>query len=157
VKEVIKRSWSYASLNDLPRRFPIFVELEKLIEGHVANFTRALDFDLGRKKLSCNSLWINVMPHGAHHASHLHPHAAVSGTLYAALSRGASAISFEDPRHGLMMAAPLRRKNARRDYCSHVTITPSPGMLLLWESWLRHEVPINRSNGDRISVSFNYS
>ena len=29
------------------------------------------------------------------------------------------------------------------------------GTLLLWESWLRHEVPINRAEGERISVSFN--
>ncbi|MGE3831520.1 MAG: putative 2OG-Fe(II) oxygenase [Parvibaculaceae bacterium] len=27
--------------------------------------------------------------------------------------------------------------------------------LLIWESWLRHEVPLNRAEGERISVSFN--
>jgi len=32
---------------------------------------------------------------------------------------------------------------------------PVPGSLLLWESWLRHEVPLNRAQGERISVSFN--
>jgi hypothetical protein len=26
---------------------------------------------------------------------------------------------------------------------------------MLWESWLRHEVPMNRAGADRISVSFN--
>jgi hypothetical protein len=26
---------------------------------------------------------------------------------------------------------------------------------MLWESWLRHEVPLNRAEGHRISVSFN--
>ncbi len=26
---------------------------------------------------------------------------------------------------------------------------------MLWESWLRHEVPMNRAKEDRISVSFN--
>jgi uncharacterized protein (TIGR02466 family) len=26
----------------------------------------------------------------------------------------------------------------------------------MWESWLRHEVPMNMSEEDRISVSFNY-
>ena len=34
--------------------------------------------------------------------------------------------------------------------------TPAEGTLLLWESWLRHEVPLNRAQGNRISVSFNY-
>jgi len=27
--------------------------------------------------------------------------------------------------------------------------------VLLWESWLRHEVPVNRAGSDRISISFN--
>jgi uncharacterized protein (TIGR02466 family) len=31
------------------------------------------------------------------------------------------------------------------------------GDVLLWESWLRHEVPMNMVDEDRISVSFNYS
>ena len=31
-----------------------------------------------------------------------------------------------------------------------------PGDVLLWESWLRHEVPMNQAEDDRISVSFNY-
>jgi len=31
-----------------------------------------------------------------------------------------------------------------------------PEPLLLWESWLRHEVPMNLAEDDRISVSFNY-
>ena len=30
------------------------------------------------------------------------------------------------------------------------------GTVLLWESFLRHEVPVNRSADERISVSFNY-
>ena len=37
-----------------------------------------------------------------------------------------------------------------------VTVAPSPGTVLLWESWLRHEVPAGAGKGDRISVSFNY-
>jgi uncharacterized protein (TIGR02466 family) len=29
--------------------------------------------------------------------------------------------------------------------------------VLLWESWLRHEVPLNEADEERISVSFNYA
>ena len=31
-----------------------------------------------------------------------------------------------------------------------------PGKLILFESWLRHEVAPNPTRGDRVSVSFNY-
>ena len=85
------------------------------------------------------------------------PHAAVSGTYYVALPKGASAIRFEDPRLPLMMAAPVRKQTARAHNKPFVTVEPKPGMLLLWESWLRHDVPLNDARGQRVSVSFNYS
>jgi uncharacterized protein (TIGR02466 family) len=36
-------------------------------------------------------------------------------------------------------------------------VEPVPGTVLLWESWLRHEVVQNTARGQRISVSFNYA
>jgi uncharacterized protein (TIGR02466 family) len=53
------------------------------------------------------------------------------------------------------MAAPPRRGDAPEALRSFVTVEPEPGAILLWESWLRHEVPMNRAKEDRISVSFN--
>ena len=147
---------SYASLNDLTWRSPVLAELAAVIDGHVAAFARALDLDLGRKRLAADSLWINILAPGGHHVAHIHPHSVVSGTYYVAVPKGASAIRFEDPRHGLMMAAPLRRPNARLPNRTFVDIAPKAGTLLLWESWLRHEVPENKARADRISLSFNY-
>lgn len=148
---------SYASLNDLPERAPEFADLKKQIDRHVAAFARKLDFDLRGQRLKLDSLWINVMPEGGVHTGHIHPHSAISGTYYVALPKGASAIRFEDPRLPLMMAAPARKPKARVANQTFVTLAPKPGTLLLWESWLRHEVPVNAARGQRISVSFNYS
>ena len=39
---------------------------------------------------------------------------------------------------------------------SFVDVAPKPGMLLLWESWLRHGVETNGAKRPRISISFNY-
>jgi uncharacterized protein (TIGR02466 family) len=147
---------SYASLDDLPARMPEFAALQKLIDRHVAAFARALDFDLGGRRLKLDSLWANVMPGGGVHGGHIHPHAAISGTYYVSVPRGASAIKFEDPRLPLMMAAPVRKARAKAANRTFVTIAPKAGTLLLWESWLRHEVPLNQARGRRISISFNY-
>ena len=38
-----------------------------------------------------------------------------------------------------------------------VYLKPAPGTVLMWESWLRHEVPANRAAEQRISISFNYA
>ena len=56
----------------------------------------------------------------------------------------------------MMMAAPPRLKDAPDPLRQFVHVQPDVGDLLLWESWLRHEVPMNMSEDDRISVSFNY-
>lgn len=147
---------SYASLNDLPWRFPIFADLEKALDKHVAVFVKDLGFDLDKKKLKCGSFWINILPEGGMHASHIHPHSVISGTTYVAMPKGASALKLEDPRLPMMMHAPLRTKKAGQELQSFVYMKPNVGEVLLWESWLRHEVPMNMSEEERISVSFNY-
>ena len=152
---------SYAALDDLPLRAPAFADLAKALDRHVGLFARHADFDLaiggrGQRKLKLDSLWVNVMRHGAIHAPHIHPHAVVSGTYYITVPPGSGAIRFEDPRLGLMMAAPPRRKSAKPANRLFVDVAPKPGLLLLWESWLRHGVQESTAREPRISVSFNY-
>jgi len=72
------------------------------------------------------------------------------------LPTGASAIKFEDPRLAMMMAAPAREADARPEMRTFVYVEPKVGDVLLWESWLRHEVPMNMAEEERISISFNY-
>ena len=148
---------SYASLNDLPRRAPVFADLRKALDKHVAAFAADLGFDLGAGKLTCDSLWINILPEGGTHASHIHPHSVISGTTYVAMPEGTSALKLEDPRLPMMMHAPLRRKEAGQELQPFVYVKPTVGDVLLWESWLRHEVPMNMAEDERISVSFNYN
>jgi uncharacterized protein (TIGR02466 family) len=148
---------SYASLNDLTRRASVLAELEQDIARHVALYARDLQFDLGGRRLRLDSLWVNVMDKGAIHAPHIHPHSAVSGTYYVTVPSRAGAIRFEDPRLAMLMAAPPRKKNARPENRTFVTVAPRPGMLLLWESWLRHGVEPNGARSPRISISFNYA
>ena len=148
---------SYASLNALPWRIPVFGDLRKALDRHVAAFAKELEFDLKGRKLVLDSLWINVLPPGGVHTSHIHPHSVISGTYYVTIPDGASALKLEDPRLGLMMAAPPRKPKARPENRQFAYMAPRPGTILLWESWLRHEVPVNGADAERVSVSFNYA
>lgn len=139
---------SYASLNDLPHRHPRFADLVRLLDKHVAAFAKAAGFELG-KKLKLDSLWVNVLKPGGTHSGHIHPHSVVSGTVYVTVPSGSGALRLEDPRLPLMMAAPSRPD-------TFVYVDPAAGSVLLWESWLRHEVMPNAAKQDRISISFNY-
>ncbi len=148
---------SYASLADLPWRFPIFADLVRVLDQHVAAFAEDLQFDLGDKAPTLEDIWINILPEGGIHTAHIHPHSVISGTTYVSMPAGTSAIKFEDPRLAMMMAAPARQADARDELRQFVYVSPSVGDVLLWESWLRHEVPMNMAEDERISVSFNYS
>ena len=147
---------SYSSLDDLAWRSPAFKDLAKALDKHAAAFARDLEFDLDGKTLKLDSLWINILPEGGIHTSHLHPHSVISGTTYVAMPAGTSAIRFEDPRLAMMMAAPARKTDAREEMRNFIYVTPQVGEVLLWESWLRHEVPMNMAEEERVSVSFNF-
>lgn len=148
---------SYASLSDLTWRSPFFEELKNLLDLHVKIFVEELDFDLEGRNLKLEDLWINILPEGGNHSAHIHPNSVISGTTYISMPSGSSAIKFEDPRHSMMMAAPSRIKDAKEYLKPFIYVNPSVGDILLWESWLRHEVPANNSSEERISISFNYS
>ena len=148
---------SYASLSDLTWRSPIFEDLKKLLDLHVAQFSAELDFNLEGRGLKLEDIWINILSEGGNHSAHLHPNSVVSGTIYIVMPPETSAIKFEDPRHPMMMAAPSRLVTAKEYLKPFIYIDPLVGEILLWESWLRHEVPMNMSSEERISISFNYS
>jgi uncharacterized protein (TIGR02466 family) len=147
---------SYASLNDLPRRDPVMADLAKLLTKRGSAFANDCAFDLARKP-KLDSLWVNLLRGSGHHSAHIHPHSIISGTLYVEVPKGSGAIRFEDPRLPSMMAAPARRSDAPEELQPFVAVEPRPGLLLLWESWLRHEVLPGSGRGERLSISFNFA
>lgn len=147
---------SYASLNDLPVRDPVFAALKRELDKHAVAFAKTLHLELGGKRLKLDSIWINVLEPGGVHTGHIHPMSVLSGTYYVETPPGSSALKLEDPRLPLMMAAPPRGEDAPEDERTFVYLTPKAGDLLMWESFLRHEVPMNAAKKARISVSFNY-
>jgi len=145
---------SYASLDDLPLRDPAFADLKRQLTRLAASFARELAWDI---KPKLDSMWVNLLKSGGHHSAHIHPHSILSGTLYVEAPPGSGAIRFEDPRLGMMMAAPQRRADAPEPLRNFVTIDPRPGLLLLWESYLRHEVLPGTAKAERLSISFNFA
>jgi uncharacterized protein (TIGR02466 family) len=99
--------------------------------------------------------WINMMPRGVTHGLHLHPLSTISGTYYVRTPKGVPGLKLEDPRLDRFMAAPPRRADAGQQ--PWLTMPVAAGSLLLFESWLRHEVPPNTAAAERVSISFNYN
>jgi uncharacterized protein (TIGR02466 family) len=148
---------SYGSVSHLHQVSPTFATLERRLQRHVAAFARALEYDLDGRELSMTDCWVNIMPRAVTHSLHLHPVSTISGTYYVRTPKGSPGLKFEDPRLERFMAAPPRRSDCRQENQPWVTIPASAGNVVLFESWLRHEVPPNPVASERISISFNFN
>src|SRR5262245_40799429 len=148
---------SYGSLDRLHLVSSLFARLQRRIDPHVVAFVRALHYDLAGRRLAMTDCWANVMQAGTGHSLHLHPASFISGTYYVEVPRGSGTLKFEDPRLSRHMAAPPRRADAPKRVQPFVSVPARAGDLVLFESWLRHEVPSARFSGERISISFNYA
>ncbi|MFN7684133.1 MAG: TIGR02466 family protein [Oligoflexia bacterium] len=140
---------SYGSITDLPYRSPSFATLKRFLDAEVKKYLKALKIQPHSGRIELSSCWVNIMGRHCHHSFHLHPLSVISGTYYVRVPRGSGAFKIEDPRLSAFMGRPSQEN-------PFWSFEPKPGALLLFESWLRHEVPANRSDEDRVSVSFNY-
>lgn len=147
---------SPSGFDRLHRISSTFQGLEKSIDKQVAQYIKSLDFDIKPQDLAMTHCWINIMGKNAAHSSHAHPLSVISGTFYVDVPKGASSLKFEDPRMALFMNTPVVKEKAKRPNQRLVEIHPANGYLVLFESWLKHEVPANLSSKERISISFNY-
>ena len=167
VDDAAGRSWSrtnypggytsYGSQHRLYEISPTFDALRTLLKPHVAKFARSLEWDLRRRRLEMTDCWVNIMPRQVVHGAHLHPLSTVSGTYYVQVPAGAPGIKFEDPRLERFMAAPPRKSNCRTENRQWVTLPAAAGSVVLFESWLRHEVTPNTRSQERVSISFNFN
>jgi uncharacterized protein (TIGR02466 family) len=148
---------SYGSLDRLHLVSSVFAGLARRLDPHVKAFARSLEVDLRGCTLAITDCWLNVMPAGVAHSGHLHPTSFISGTYYVQTPSGSPALKFEDPRLSKMMAAPPRQAKAAKAMRSFVEYPAEAGTLILFESWLRHEVPPGEIDGERVSISVNYA
>lgn len=142
---------SYASLGDMHFRSPAFARFAELLAPHAEAFVKAQGWERRGLVLKMTACWMNVMPKHTYHTLHLHPHSVISGAYYVKIPKGSVSLKIEDPRMGFYMHAPLRKEGLYRE------IVPEAGSFVMFESWVRHEVPPNGSDDPRVSLSFNYA
>jgi uncharacterized protein (TIGR02466 family) len=148
---------SYNSASRMHEVSPTFALLERRLRKHVQAFAKSLAYDLKGRALAMTDCWVNIMQRQVVHGLHLHPLSTISGTYYVQTPQRCAGLKFEDPRLDRFMAAPPRRPDAGELSQPWIVFPAQAGHLVLFESWLRHEVPPNPSRLPRISISFNYN
>ena len=101
--------------------------------------------------------WINCSPPGSHNSAHVHPGAEISGVLYISVPSGSGKIVFRDPRpQAEMSQLNMRLGRSIPSLNPRFEVTPEQGDLLLFPSWLLHQVePGVGQYGHRISMALN--
>lgn len=132
---------------------PEFAELDRHIR-RAAHFVFDEVLALVYEDFLITGCWANINPVGAAHKEHQHPNNFLSGVYYVKAGEGGNRIEFADPRPQAHFLMPQVKLN--NGYNSGKTmITIQPGVIVLFPSWLRHSVPANHSQEERISIAFN--
>jgi len=124
-------------------------ELFNLIERSIPNIQ-----DKPIKKFRCGA-WVNVNGPGSYNERHSHdPHRGtfLSGVFYVKCPEGSGNIRFFDPRPHIQSAPDMMYYNEGNNYMYFGAI---PNTLIMFPGWLEHEVEVNKSTEERISISFN--
>jgi len=137
---------------------PECMELNKYIISKVNNFSVTLgyrdnDFRFGQS-------WLSYKHPGQHHAHHSHPNSAISGVLYYGIpSESTPAITFHKPmanvNTSILRPALVTDRRELKYAQEKFHIEFSPGLLVLFPSYLYHSVPLNKSDKVRCSLAFN--
>lgn len=147
---------SYPSHQHLHQKVGAFRRLTHSILPHIHAFVRHLNWDINPRKIVPLSCWANAMGKGAQHGLHIHQLSMISGVYYVNAPKGAAPFVIEDPRLDQFMHTPPRKASAPKRDQLRVELTPKAGELILFESWMRHEVPMHEADEPRLSVAFNF-
>jgi len=99
--------------------------------------------------------WVNISPPGASNKVHFHPNCHLSGVYYVSLQAPeCGSIFFRDPRVAAGMLRPPIGQETHFT-ATEVRMRPEEGRMYVFPAWLEHGVEVNRSDRDRVSISFN--
>ena len=102
--------------------------------------------------------WININKPGDYNIKHVHPTNNLSGVLWIKAPQNSGDIIFDSPN---VFESFLENKSYTDDFKKSCNIDdsyhfyPTEGRMIVFPSHLQHHVQENKSNEDRISVSFN--
>jgi len=109
---------------------------------------------IGYDEFEITGCWATILAPGAQHKAHQHPNNFLSGVYYLRTRPGADTINFHDPRNQTgILRPPVVELTAENT--DQVVVRVKNGTLLVFPSFLSHSVEANRSEEERISISFN--
>ena len=147
--------WGYKTTFKVDTGLECFLEFNEfntLIQEKGKQFLIDLGYDTTDLEFT-SQIFASNMSVGDSHGVHSHPNSLLSGIFYLDVNENSAPIIFHDPRPFRKFVAMPRGKETLASY-EKIVMLPENGLLLIWESWLEHEVPKNNSD-KRITLVFN--
>lgn len=122
-------------------------------------FTQAVDEVIGAlatrpKEMEVTGCWANIHPANSLHRAHSHPNNFLSAVYYVTVPSEGNQIAFFDPRtQHYILTPPVAQSNQYNS--EHLFFEVEEGMLILFPSWLVHQVPAGDDDASRVSIAFN--
>ena len=130
-----------------------FSEFILEIEKQANNFAKELEIC---QSLKLSNLWININEYKDSNRKHHHPGCIFSGVFYVKVPDEFSTLRFFHPSTDLMVRDWNVDFKLNKYTACFWNVRPEEGKLILFPSWLNHEVDQNLSQEKRISISFNF-
>lgn len=131
---------------------PECLDLSKYILNHVLIYSKNY-LGLRYDSLKFSQSWISIKKPSQHHTPHSHSNSIISGVLYFGdYDKNTSSIVFHNPKSSTntFILSPLQNNQNTR-----FSLSPTPGELIIFPSYLQHSVPENTTDKVRKSLAFN--
>lgn len=102
--------------------------------------------------------WLNLNPPDTHHSRHEHFGCFMGGVIWLSAVDDSGNFVIHDPVGVRAQNASQYRfaKTKNTTYSNDIYfVYPKPGTMIMFPSWLQHQVESNKTNEDRISIAFN--
>ena len=113
-----------------------------------------MGWDIKNQEVKVTSMWSVINKKNASNARHIHSNNYISAAYYVKSPENSGDIVFHDPRSVTTFRYP--KISERNTLNSNVfSIKPKEGLLVLFPSYLYHSVDFNRTEEERVVISFN--
>jgi len=154
--ERVSNRWGFQSpplsIENSPLLKKFISTIKTPLEDYVSSYQLADSYEA-----TISGVWFNINSKHHYNTTHVHPGCQFTGSYYIQAAKNCGTVVLEHPLWSKQMDVFYKSKfSIYNQYTSNIyTHECQVGDLLLFPAWLPHHVQTNKSDKDRISISFN--
>ena len=140
------------------KNFDLELEQPRFFVNSISSQLNSVFNDMGwnikNQEVKITGMWAIINKKNASNSMHIHSNNYISSAYYVKAPKNCGDIVFYDPRFAATYRYPKISKTNKLN-SNIVSFQPKEGMLVLFPSYLQHSVNLNKSNKERVVISFN--